>query len=75
MKTTIKKENNKKLIKEGLIDRFIDSFFDAYKRGIDKQFVNKTKERDPELAKSLEIAVLNIDKAREMLKNKKPLPK
>lgn len=45
---------SKKNLKEGIIDKFIDSFIDSYKKGLDKQFINKTKERTPEVAKSLE---------------------
>lgn len=73
MKPTKIKTETKKLVKEGLLDRFIDSFFDAYKRGIDKQFVNKTRERDPELAKSLDNVVSELDKAIESIKKKRKL--
>lgn len=43
-----------KKLKEGIVDKFIDSFFDSYKKGLDQQFINKTKERNPEVAKSLD---------------------
>jgi hypothetical protein len=71
MKSNINKTQSKPVIKEGLIDRFIDSFFDSYKKGIDKQFVNKTREKNPELAKSLDNVIANLDKAMQTLKSKK----
>lgn len=43
-----------KKLNEGIVDKFIDSFFDSYKKGLDQQFINKTKERNPEVAKSLD---------------------
>lgn len=64
---------NKQIVKEGLIDRFIDSFFDSYKKGIHKQFTNKTRERYPELAKSLEDVVKELDKSMEIIRKKKPV--
>jgi hypothetical protein len=43
----------KKPIKEGILNKFVDSFIDSYKRGLDKYFIEKSAERNPELAKAL----------------------
>jgi hypothetical protein len=48
-------------LNEGLIDKFIDSFIDSYKKGIEKQFIQKSKERSPILAKGLEDAANKMD--------------
>jgi hypothetical protein len=73
MKNSNAKSQDKQILREGLIDRFIDSFFDSYKKGIHKQFTNKTRERYPELAKSLEDVVKELDKSMEIIRNKKPV--
>lgn len=52
----------------GFIDRLINFFFNSYKKGIDEHFINITKHRDPELAKSLENTLTNITKIKEILK-------
>lgn len=70
-----KKITEKAILKEDLIKKFIDSFFDAYKRGLQSQFINKTRERNPSLASSLENVIVNLDKAREVLRNKKAISK
>lgn len=43
----------KKKINEGIINRFIDGFFDSYKKGLQKQFINKSAEKNPEVANAL----------------------
>jgi hypothetical protein len=53
--------NVKKPITEGIIDKFIDSFIDSYKKGIEKQFIQKSKERSPILAKGLENTAKQMD--------------
>jgi hypothetical protein len=60
---------SKKPINEGIVSRFIDSFFDSYKRGVDKQFIQKSKERNPELAKTLEKVSKDLSDLERMLKN------
>jgi hypothetical protein len=50
-----------KKLNEGIVDEFIDSFFDSYKKGLDQQFINKTKERSPQLAKGLQDATEQMD--------------
>lgn len=60
----------KKSINEGIISKFIDSFFDSYKRGLDKQFIQKSKERNPELAKTLEKVSRDLDDLNKMLRSK-----
>lgn len=59
----------KKPINEGIVSRFIDAFFDSYKRGVDKQFIQKSKERNPELAKTLEKVSNDLSDLQRMLKN------
>ena len=52
---------SKQNLKEGIIDKFIDSFLDSYKKGIEKQFIQKSKERSPILAKGLEDTAKKMD--------------
>ena len=59
----------KKHINEGIVSRFIDAFFDSYKRGVDKQFIQKSRERNPELAKTLEKVSKDLSDLHRMLKN------
>jgi hypothetical protein len=61
---------SKKPINEGIVSRFIDAFFDSYKRGIDKQFIQKSKERNPELAKTLEKIAKDFDELERKFGNK-----
>jgi hypothetical protein len=49
---------------------FSDAFFDSYKRGIDKQFIQKSKERNPELAKTLEKIAKDFDELERKFGNK-----
>jgi hypothetical protein len=51
-----------KNLNEGIVGKFIDSFFDSYKKGVEDHFIEKSRERSPELAKSL-------DNVRKMLDN------
>lgn len=44
---------SKKQINEGIIDKFIDSLFNSYKRGLDKQFAKTAAQKNPELAKKI----------------------
>ena len=52
---------SKKPLKEGVFDRFVDAFFDSYKKGLDKQFIEKSKQRNPELAKKLAAVTKSLD--------------
>lgn len=71
MKNPLVKKESKKLIKEDIFDRFIDSVFDAYKRGIQKQFVSKTAEKYPELSKNLDSIYKNLTSLQNQLAKKK----
>jgi hypothetical protein len=51
----------KKPIREGIVSRLLDAFFDSYQKGLDKQFIQKSKERNPELAKTLEKIAKDFD--------------
>ena len=46
----------RKLITENLFNKLVDSFFDSYKRGLEDQFLNSIKRRDPELARQFKKA-------------------
>lgn len=59
----------RKKLNEGLVDKFIDSFFDSYKKGLDKQFINKTKERNPKVAKSLDNVSKMLDDVFNQIEN------
>jgi hypothetical protein len=61
----------KKPINEGIVSRFIDAFFDSYKRGVDKQFIQKSREQNPELAKTLEKVSKDLGDLHKMLANNK----
>lgn len=56
-----KKLKEGKPLNENLINRFIDSFIDAYKKGVQKQFIEKSAERSPILAQGLEQAAAKMD--------------
>jgi hypothetical protein len=62
------KKNN---LNEGIVSRFIDAFFDSYKRGVDKQFIQKSREQNPELAKTLEKVSKDLGDLHKMLANNK----
>ena len=59
---------SKKPINEGIVSRFIDAFFDSYKRGVDKQFIQKSKERNPEIARALDQIINDLDSLDRILK-------
>ncbi len=59
----------KKPINEGIVSRFINAFFDSYQKGLDKQFINKSRERNPEIAKSLEKVSKELSDLHKLLKN------
>jgi hypothetical protein len=61
----------KKPINEGIVSRFIDAFFDSYQKGLDKQFIEKSRERNPEIAKSLEKVSKNLDDLTRRIRNNK----
>ena len=50
-----------KVLNENLINRFIDSFIDSYKKGVQKQFIEKSKAKSPILAQGLEQAAKQMD--------------
>ena len=52
---------SKKQINEGIIDNFIDGLFNSYKRGLDKQFVKKSAQRNPELYKKIDKVNSDLD--------------
>lgn len=63
-----KKLKEGKVLNENLINKFIDSFIDAYKKGVQKQFIEKSAERSPILAKGLEQAAKQMDDITRYLK-------
>ena len=50
-----------KTLNEGIVGKFIDSFFDSYKKGVEDHFIEKSRQRSPELAKGLENAASQMD--------------
>jgi phosphate uptake regulator len=54
-------------LNEGILNRFIDAFFDSYQRGLEKSFHDKVKKRDPELAKRVEKLDKELDELRQYL--------
>lgn len=52
---------SKKPLNEGIFSRFVDAFFDSYKKGLQKQFIEKSKQRNPELAKKLSDLTKTLD--------------
>lgn len=57
-----------KSINEGLVEKFITSFFDSYKRGIEKRFIQKSRERNPELANELQKITNSLENVDKLLK-------
>lgn len=57
----------KQPIKEGILNKFVDSFMDSYKRGLDKYFIEKSAERNPELAKALQNTSDTLDDLQKIL--------
>jgi len=57
---------SKEKLNEGIINRFIDGFFDSYKKGLQKQFIDKSAKRNPELGKALK----DVDKDLAALEKK-----
>jgi predicted P-loop ATPase/GTPase len=67
----MKPTDEKKQISEGILTNFIEKFFDAYQKGIDKQFIDIARKREPMLAKSLEDLSASLTKTMEIIKNRK----
>lgn len=57
---------SKEKINEGIVTRFIDGFFDSYKKGLQNQFIKKSAQRNPELGKAL----MDVDKDLAALEKK-----
>ena len=57
---------SKEKLNEGIVSRFIDGFFDSYKKGLQRQFIKKSAQRNPELGKAL----ANVDKDLAALEKK-----
>jgi hypothetical protein len=57
----------KQPIKEGILNKFIDSFMDSYKRGLDKYFIEKSAQRNPELAQALKDTGDTLDRLQKVL--------
>jgi hypothetical protein len=66
MKPTVEK----KQISEGIISKFIEKFFDSYKRGLEKQFIAASRQRDPELGDNLDKADQHIQDAIDILNSR-----
>jgi hypothetical protein len=63
-------KEGKRILREGILDRFISSFFDAYKNGVEKAFIDRASERtSPEMKKVL------TKFAQDVQKNEKELEK
>ena len=52
----------------GFFDKIINSFFNSYKEGLEKQMIDTTKERDPKLAQTLSNVDAEIQKALVILR-------
>lgn len=57
---------SKEKLNEGMVSRFIDGFFDSYKKGLQRQFIKKSAQRNPELGKAL----VNVNKELDDLEKK-----
>ena len=60
-----------RLLKEGIFDKFVDSLVDAYKKGIEDQFIEKSKKADPVLASKAQRVIDNLDELDRFLKKLK----
>lgn len=60
-----------RLLKEGIFDRFVDSLVDSYKRGIENQFIEKSRKANPELAEKTQQVIDILDDVEQILKRMK----
>lgn len=50
-----------KKLNEGILNKFVDAFFDSYKKGLDQHFINKSAEKYPEVSKKLTNISTDLD--------------
>lgn len=50
-----------KKLNEGILNKFVDAFFDSYKKGLDKHFIDKSAEKYPEVSKKLSNITNDLD--------------
>ena len=48
-------------LNEGILNKFVDAFFDSYKKGLDQTFINKSAEKYPEVSKKLDNITNDLD--------------
>jgi len=54
-------------LNEGLFAKFIDNLVDAYKRGVEDQFIEKSRKANPYLAKALDDTIEDLDRLDKIL--------
>lgn len=50
-----------KKLNEGILNKFVDAFFDSYKKGLDQYFIDKSSEKYPEVSKKLTNITNDLD--------------
>ena len=69
MRIKLSKLPKRNTLNEGIFNRFIDNLMDAYKKGIEDQYIEKSRKANPELAKVLDDTIDDLDRLDKILKD------